>query len=137
MAAAEEQEPRLKGIRILAVDNEPDALSLLRLILESSGAEVATADNGETALTLLRDGSFDAMVADIGMPQMDGLELIRSIRRTLPGQKSSIPAAALTAYARSEDRVSALASGFQMHLPKPVNASDLLVAIAALVRRAE
>ena len=137
MAAAEEQELRLKGIRILAVDNEPDALGLLRLILESTGAEVAIAENGETALTLLRDGSFDAMVADIGMPEMDGLELIRTIRRTLPGQKSSIPAAALTAYARSEDRVSALASGFQMHLAKPLNASDLLVAIAALVRRAK
>ena len=73
--------------------------------------------------------------ADIGMPQMDGLELIRAVRQTLSSPANRIPAAALTAYARSEDRVAALASGFQTHIAKPVNASELVLAVAAMLRR--
>ncbi len=128
---------RLKGVRILAVDNEPDALGLLRIILENMGADVVTVANAEAALTTLRNAAFDVLVADIGMPGTDGLELIRTIRRSFPSPKNQIPAAALTAYARSEDRVAALASGFQMHLAKPVNASDLVITVATLVGRRE
>jgi len=69
------------------------------------------------------------------MPTMDGLELIRSVRRTLPPPANRIPAAALTAYARSEDRVTALASGFQMHIAKTVNPAELVIAVAALLGR--
>jgi PAS domain S-box-containing protein len=124
---------RLDGIRVLAVDDEEDAVGLLRVILESAGAEVTTAGSGQSALDLLSAVPYDAIIADIGMPRMDGLELIRRIRQTLPAPTNRIPAAALTAYARSEDRVSALASGFQMHIAKPVNPTELVIAVAALV----
>jgi len=123
----------LKRARILAIDNEQDALGLLRVILESAGAEVMTVDSASRALALLRHASFDAIVADIGMPGMDGFEFIRSVRQTLPAPANRVPAAALTAYARSEDRLKALASGFQLHLAKPVNPSELVAAVASLV----
>ena len=126
---------RLKGARVLAVDDEEDALGLLRVILESAGAEVTTAGSGQRALDLLQHAAYDAVIADIGMPWMDGLELIRSVRQTLPPPANQVPAAALTAYARAEDRLSALASGFQMHIAKPVNPSELVTAIASLLGR--
>jgi CheY-like chemotaxis protein len=126
---------RLKHARILAVDDQEDARDLLRLILESAGAEVTTANSAAEALELLRRGTYQALIADLGMPQMDGLELIRRIRQTLPAPANAVPAAALTAYARSDDRISAVASGFQMHLAKPVNPSELVVAIATLIGR--
>jgi PAS domain S-box-containing protein len=126
---------RLKGVHVLAVDDEEDALGLLRVVLESAGAEVTTAGSAHRALDLLQSATFDAVIADLGMPAMDGLELIRSVRRTLPPPGNRIPAAALTAYARSEDRVTALASGFQMHIAKPVNPAELVIAVAALLGR--
>jgi CheY-like chemotaxis protein len=75
------------------------------------------------------------MIADLGMPQMDGLEMIRRIRQTLPAPANEVPAAALTAYARSDDRISAVASGFQRHLAKPVNPTELVVAVGLLIGR--
>jgi CheY-like chemotaxis protein len=75
------------------------------------------------------------VVSDIGMPRMDGFELIRTIRQTLPAPLNSVPAAALTAYTRLEDRIAALASGYQMHLTKPVDPTELLVAVASLAHR--
>jgi len=124
----------LRGTRIVAVDNEQDALGLLGVILESAGAEVRTAASATDALALIQAERFDALIADIGMPGMDGLELIRHVRR-LPAPARDLPAVALTAYARSEDRVTVLASGFQMHLPKPVNPGELVTVVAALVGR--
>ena len=126
---------RLKGARILAVDDEEDARGLLRAILESAGADVTTAGSANRALELLRGERYDAMIADIGMPRMDGLEMIRHVRGSLPAPANCMPAAALTAYARSEDRVTALASGFQMHIAKPVNPAELVTAVAALLGR--
>jgi CheY-like chemotaxis protein len=126
---------RLYGVRLLAVDDDDDALGLLRAILESCGADVTTAGSAQRALELLADQPFDALIADIGMPKIDGLELIRRVRQTLPDPINRIPAAALTAYARSEDRVTALANGFQLHLPKPVNPADLVTAVSSLVDR--
>jgi CheY-like chemotaxis protein len=128
---------RLDGIRVLAVDDQEDALGVLRLILETAGARVTTVGSGARALDVLRTEAQDALIADIGMPHMDGLELIRMVRQSLPYPANRVPAAALTAYARAEDRVTALASGFQMHLAKPVNAAELVVAVAALVGRPE
>jgi CheY-like chemotaxis protein len=125
----------LKGARILAVDDQEDARDLLRLILESAGAEVTTASSAAQAMELLRRSTYHALIADLGMPQVDGLEMIRRIRQTLPAPANQVPAAALTAYARSDDRISAVASGFQMHLAKPVNPSELVVAIATLIGR--
>lgn len=125
----------LKNARILAVDDQEDARDLLRLILENAGAEVTTASSAAEVLDLLGRTRYDALIADLGMPQMDGLELIRRVRQTLPAPANELPAAALTAYARSDDRISAVASGFQMHLAKPVNPTELVVAIGSLIGR--
>ncbi|HEX7792753.1 MAG TPA: ATP-binding protein, partial [Vicinamibacterales bacterium] len=125
----------LKDARILAVDDQEDARDLLRLILENAGAEVTTASSAAEVLDLLGRTTYDALIADLGMPQMDGLELIRRVRQTLPAPANELPAAALTAYARSDDRISAVASGFQMHLAKPVNPTELVVAIGSLIGR--
>jgi PAS domain S-box-containing protein len=123
---------RLDGARVLAVDDEEDALVLLRLVLESAGATVTTAPSARRALELLQESEFDAVIADLGMPGMDGLEFIRRVRQ-LSTPSNKVPAAALTAYTRSEDRAQALASGFQLHLAKPLNASDLVLAVRSLV----
>jgi PAS domain S-box-containing protein len=126
--------PRLDGVRVLAVDDDVDSLNLLRTVLEEAGATVSTARSGQEALELIRIDRADVLVADIGMPGMDGLELIRAIRQ-LNEPFRSTPAAALTAYARSPDRITSLASGYQMHLVKPIDPLELVVAIARLVSR--
>jgi PAS domain S-box-containing protein len=123
--------PRLDGIHVLAVDDEPDSLNLLRSVLESAGAIVTLSKSAPAALDALREQVPDVMVADVGMPGMDGLQLIRAVRQ-MEGRARSTPAAALTAYARSQDRIASLASGFQMHLVKPIDPLELLVAISAL-----
>src|SRR5262249_36384504 len=109
---------RLKHARILAVDDQKDARDLRGLILGRGGAQVTTAGDAADALELLWRSPYDALIADLGMPQMDGFELIRRVRQTLPAPAKATPAAALTAYARSDDRIGAVASGFQMHLAK-------------------
>jgi signal transduction histidine kinase/CheY-like chemotaxis protein len=126
--------PRLDGFHVLAVDDELDSLSLLRSVLESAGASVTTAASAAAALDIIRVRPPDVMVADIGMPGMDGLQLIRSVRQ-LDEPARSTPAAALTAYARSQDRITSLASGFQMHLVKPIDPLELIVAVSTLVPR--
>jgi signal transduction histidine kinase/ActR/RegA family two-component response regulator len=129
-----ETAPRLDGVRVLAVDDEPDSLNLLRSVLEGAGARVTTSGSGPAALTAVRQQAPDVMVADIGMPGMDGLQLIRAIRQ-LEEPLRNTPAAALTAYARSQDRITSLASGFQMHLVKPIDPLELIVAVSALALR--
>ena len=128
--------PRLEGTRILVVDDDQDALELSREILELTGATVITADSGQEALRKLVDGSADMLIADIGMPRMDGFELIARIRASAETAVRGIPAAALTAFARSDDKVRAMRSGFQLHLSKPIEPGDLLAAAATLARRA-
>ncbi len=128
--------PRLlTGLRILAVDDEEDALGLLRIVLESAGAEVATARSAATAFELLSGSDYHLLIADIAMPRTDGLQLIRMVREKLPPPANKIPAAALTAYVRSEDRATALAHGFQTHIAKPVNPTELVLTVATLVGR--
>ena len=126
--------PRLTGIHVLAIDDEPDSLELLRTVLEGAGATVTTAGSGRDALVAIRQRPPDLIVADIGMPGMDGLQLIREIRQ-LEEPLPSTPAAALTAYARSQDRIASLASGFQMHLVKPIDPLELVVAVSTLAPR--
>jgi CheY-like chemotaxis protein len=126
---------RLDGVRVLAVDDEADALELLRVVLEGAGAVVETAASGAQALDMLRHNQQDLLIADVGMPRMDGLALVKTIRSTLPSPANAIPAVALTAYARAEDRRSALASGFQKHVAKPFNPADLVTAVRSLVAR--
>jgi PAS domain S-box-containing protein len=131
---AVEPVPRLDGIRVLAVDDEPDSLNLLRSVLEGAGATVTTSASARAAIDAVRAQAQDVMVADIGMPGMDGLQLIRALRQ-MDEPARGMPAAALTAYARSQDRITSLASGFQMHLVKPIDPLELIVAVSTLAPR--
>lgn len=120
---------------MLAVDDDRDALTLVRESLEVTGAQVLTAYSAESALAVIERDRPDVLLADLGMPQVDGFELIAKVRALADLDLRHTPAAALTAYARSEDRVKALRSGFQAHLSKPVEPGELMAAIAALARR--
>jgi CheY-like chemotaxis protein len=125
----------LIGIRVLAVDDEADALALLCLVLETAGAEVEGLSSAAAALD--RIGTFrpHALVSDLGMPDMDGFELIARVRSSTDADVRDTPAAALTAFARSDDRTKALKSGFEMHLAKPVDPGELVASVATLVKR--
>jgi CheY-like chemotaxis protein len=125
----------LGGVRVLAVDDDADALGLLKDVLQAAGAEVATASSAASALETIAAFRPQAVVADIGMPDVDGFELIKRIRASNDHKVSEVPAAALTAFARSEDRTKALQSGFEMHLSKPVDPAELVASVATLVRR--
>ena len=125
----------LAGIRVMAVDDEEDALGLMRVVLEAAGAEVFAIASASDALKRLADLRPDVIVVDLGMPQIDGFEFIERIRSSGDAHIRDIPAAALTAFARSEDRTKALERGFEMHLSKPVEPGELVAAIATLVRR--
>jgi PAS domain S-box-containing protein len=125
----------LHGVRVVAIDDEPDALMLLRVVLEAAGADVVTVSSSDGALERIDEAQPQAVVIDIGMPGMDGFELIERIRASSNPRVRSIPAAALTAFARSEDRTKALRSGFELHLAKPVDPAELVASISTLVRR--
>lgn len=120
----------LSGVSVLLVDDDPDALELISLILERAGARVLRADSAHAALELLHQNPPSILISDIGMPEMDGYSLIDQIRNRLNGAYADMPAIALTAYAGSGDRERALKSGFNQHVTKPVEAKRL-VAIAA------
>jgi signal transduction histidine kinase/ActR/RegA family two-component response regulator len=126
--------PDLTGVRVLAVDDDQDALSLLREILEATGARVATTTSGSFALENIEADCPDVLISDLGLPGMDGFQLIERIR-SLGGRCADMAAAALTAYARTEDRAKSLRAGFEMHLTKPIDPSELVAAVAALTRR--
>jgi signal transduction histidine kinase len=125
--------PELTGIRILVVDDESETRDLLRYVLEQCGGVVTTIDDAATAADVVRDGAVDLLISDIGMPEVDGYALIRSVRSLPDPQGGAIPAVALTGYARSEDRTQALRAGFDMHLTKPIDPAELLVVMASLV----
>jgi PAS domain S-box-containing protein len=122
----------LAGRRVLVVDDEADARELLNAALSMSGASVRLAGSAEEAIAILDVDVPDVLVSDLGMPQQSGLDLIRVIRERPPHRGGSIPALAVTAYARAEDRRRALQAGFQMHLPKPIEPEELAVAIQML-----
>ncbi|MBA3888881.1 MAG: response regulator [Acidobacteria bacterium] len=111
---------------------DPAHRGRLREVLEAAGAHVSTAQSAVDALDLLAGTTPHVLVSDIGMPGMDGLALIERIRVLPDPERSRIPALALTAYARSEDRARALERGFQVHLAKPINPSELAAAVLAL-----
>jgi signal transduction histidine kinase/CheY-like chemotaxis protein len=126
----------LSGVKILVVDDAPDVLTLLKAILKRHGAEVFLAQSAAAALEVLERRRPDVLLSDIGMPEEDGLALIRKVRALGEGSGGRIPAAALTAYTREEERSLVLSSGFQMHLAKPVDPEVLVSAVARLVGRA-
>ena len=130
-----EREPSLEGVHVLVVDDELDARELLRSLLQSCGARVSIAASAEEAARTLRDDRPDLLVSDIGMPGEDGLGLIARVRAFGPAGGGSIPAVALTAFARPEDRARALSAGFSAYLTKPVDLSLLLRTLARLLRR--
>src|SRR5262249_605001 len=126
---------RLDGLKILVVDDEPDSCELLKTMIERSGAEVTIAASAEEGLTVLAGSNFDVIVSDVGMPRTDGYQFMQQVRELPADGKSRIPAVALTAYARAEDRLRALRAGYQMHIPKPIEYAELVSVIANLGRR--
>jgi CheY-like chemotaxis protein len=125
--------PSLAGITVLIIDDEPDARVLVSRIVAERGARALTAQTGEEALRLLNTESVDILVSDIGMPDYDGYKFIQHIRVSEPKRVRNVPAIALTAYARADDRQRALLAGYQMHLAKPVEPRELIAGIASLL----
>jgi len=125
--------PRLDQTTLLIVDDEPDGRQLMVRILEGRGAKVTAVAGGAEALELLKAQEFDILVSDIGMPGLDGYELMRRVRLLDSNRPGPIPAIAVTAYARAEDRQRSLLAGYQMHLAKPIEARELVAGIASLL----
>ena len=127
------QDSALAGLKVLVVDDEPDARQLLRRALADCQAQVAIASSAPEALALIEKFQPDVLVCDIGMPEQDGYDLIHRVRAN-PATKD-IPAAALTAFARPEDRKRSLLAGFQTHVAKPVDPAELTAVVASLAFR--
>jgi CheY-like chemotaxis protein len=124
----------LDGVRVLVVDDQQDTIEVLTAVLGQCGAEVRAAMSAAEALETLQEWKPDVLVSDIGMPGEDGYELIRKVRALQPEQGKDTPAVALTAHARTEDRLRALSAGFEMHVPKPVEPAELVMVIMSLTR---
>ncbi|HEV2854668.1 MAG TPA: ATP-binding protein [Thermoanaerobaculia bacterium] len=135
-AAACQEDPalNLRSIRVLVVDDDPDARETLQQILEHCDAEVLTVGSAAEALAAVQSWGPHVLLSDIGMPGEDGYSLIRRLRELPPERGGRTPAAALTAFARSEDRRRALVAGFQMHVAKPVEIRELAAVVASLAR---
>jgi PAS domain S-box-containing protein len=125
--------PRLENVSVLIVDDEPDGRALIARIIEGRGARAVCASNANEALELLSREHFDLLLSDIGMPDLDGYELMRRVRLLDSKRTGPIPAIAVTAYARPEDRQRSLLAGYHMHLSKPVEARELVAGIASLL----
>jgi CheY-like chemotaxis protein len=130
-----EREPQsLHGLLVLVVDDDRDSRDVVSAYLEAHHAKVQTAASAADAFALLQRVPVDVLLADVAMPGEDGYSLIRRVRGLHPGRAALIPAAALTAFARDEDRLAALQAGFQMHLAKPIDPDSLVAAVASLAR---
>ncbi|HEV2706264.1 MAG TPA: PAS domain S-box protein [Pyrinomonadaceae bacterium] len=128
---------RLDGLKVLIVDDEPDSREVLRVGIAQCGAEVLTARSAQEAIETIEKEKPNLLISDIGMPGEDGYELIRRVRALPTGHGKNIPAIALTAYARTEDRLRAIRAGYQMHLPKPVELAELVAIVASLIQRGD
>jgi signal transduction histidine kinase/CheY-like chemotaxis protein len=126
--------PAIKGVRVLILDDEPDTRELLAALLEECKAQVLAVSSAAEALDKIEGFKPDVIVSDIEMPDVNGYEFIRQLRAT-KDKNHRIPVIALTAYARTEDRMRALSAGFQMHVPKPVEPAELIMVIASLVEQ--
>jgi len=125
----------LMGVRLLVVDDDPGARELISGMLEGFGAQVSVAESGQAALSLLFAQRPDVLIADLGMPGMDGYALIEQVRALDPDFGGLTPAVAVTAYASPQDRLRALQAGYQNHVAKPVEAEELAIVIASLAGR--
>ncbi len=126
--------PRLDDVSVLIVDDEPDGRALVARILEGRGARPTCAATAAEALQYLSGQRFDILLSDIGMPDMDGYELIRHVRAMARSGGGAMPAIAVTAYARAEDRQRSLLAGYHMHLSKPIEARELIAGMASLLQ---
>ena len=126
---------KLDGLKVLVVDDEANTRELLSVVLARCGAVVTTAGTVSEALSSIESSRPDVLISDIGMPGEDGYELIRKVRGLAAESGGKIPAVALTAYARTEDRLRVLRSGYQMHIPKPVELTELVAIVANLAGR--
>ena len=124
----------IRGLRVLVVDDDDDTRQLIATVLEDCGCVVVTAFSVEDALRKFADCPPDVLLSDIAMPNEDGYELIRRVRLLAHGHGGNVPAAALTAYARSEDRRSVLNAGYSTHLPKPIEPAELVAVVSTLSR---
>jgi signal transduction histidine kinase/ActR/RegA family two-component response regulator len=138
VAVSSGKTPSLVGVRILVVDDEPDAREVVLEALERSGAHVTAASSSSEALAVIAESSPDGLpqilISDIGMPKEDGYELIRQIRLLPPEAGGRMPAITVTGYATPENVERALAAGYQVHLPKPMDATRVLAAVERLIR---
>ncbi|HKX29835.1 MAG TPA: CheR family methyltransferase [Blastocatellia bacterium] len=127
--------PRLQGLQVLVVDDESSNCEMLKVMLTGYGVSVTTAESTAEAIATLEHAPFDLLISDIAMPEEDGYELIRRLRKREAGLGRHLPAIALTAQARSEDRVRAMGAGFDSHVPKPVEPAELALVMATLVQQ--
>ena len=127
--------PDLTGIRVLVVEDDDDARRLVEKVLETQGATVKSVASAREALDVLGRERIDVLLSDVEMPGTDGYQLIKELRLRPSQHGGSVPAAALTAYARTEDRLRALRAGFQLHLAKPVQPAELVTVVFSLAAR--
>jgi PAS domain S-box-containing protein len=127
----------LRDVHVLVVDDDEESRELASLVLTNAGAETRTAPSAREAMALLEEWPPDVLVSDLEMPEEDGFSLLRRARRASLLRNRKLPALALTAYGRSEDRVRVLAAGFNLHLAKPADPTELVLAVASLVGRTE
>jgi CheY-like chemotaxis protein len=125
----------LAGVRVLLVEDKADARDLITMMLAQDGAEVRTAVSATEALAACNEWRPDILISDLGMPEEDGYTLMKKLRARESERGGHIPAIALTAYARREDRLRALSVGYESHVPKPVDPIDLVAAVASLTNR--
>jgi CheY-like chemotaxis protein len=125
----------LAGLHLLVVDDQADARELLRVVLQSQGAEVTTVDSAGAALQVLSKQQVDVLVADIGMPERDGYSLIQAVRALDSPRPRQIPAIAVTAYASGRERARALDAGYGWHLAKPVDPQQLIAVVSNAAHR--
>jgi PAS domain S-box-containing protein len=133
--SAAHERPSLTGVTVLVVDDEPDARGLVRRVLEDCGARVVLAASAAEALERVAAGPPEVVLSDIGMPGQDGYDFMRKLRSLPADAGGHTPAAALTAFARSEDRMRALRAGYQTHIAKPVDPAELVAVVASLAMR--
>ena len=126
----------LSNVRVLVVDDDPSSRELMTGMLEGYGARVSLAESGQAALTVLFAQRPDVLIADLGMPGMDGYALIEQVRALDPDFGGQTPAIAVTAHASAQDRLKALQAGYQNHVAKPVEPEELAIVIASLTGRA-